>query len=62
MELQRRLFFNYNTANPANSILNDADKAVAEADFDAYKAVIKTDNSDADSRINVLWKFFDMQI
>ena len=42
-------FFNYNTANPANSILNDADKAVAEADFDAYKAVIKTDNSDADS-------------
>lgn len=41
-------FFNYNTANPANSILNDADKAVAEADFNAYKAVIKTDNSDAD--------------
>lgn len=34
-------FFKYNTDNPANGILSDADKAVDAADFDAYKAVIK---------------------
>lgn len=34
-------FFKYNTGKPANAILSDTDKAVAAADFDAYKAVIK---------------------
>ena len=38
-------FFKYNTDKPANGILNDADKAVDAADFDAYKAVIKADSA-----------------
>lgn len=37
-------FFKYNTGKPANAILSDTDKAVAAADFDAYKAVIKADS------------------
>lgn len=37
-------FFKYNTDNPANGILSNADKAVDAADFDAYKAVIKADS------------------
>ena len=42
-------FFKYNTDNPANGILSDADKAVDAADFDAYKAVIKTDSANSQS-------------
>ena len=38
-------FFKYNTGKPANAILSDTDKAVAAADFDAYKAVIKADSA-----------------
>ena len=38
-------FFKYNTDNPANGILSNADKAVDAADFDAYKAVIKADSA-----------------
>lgn len=38
-------FFKYNTDKPANAILSDTDKAVAVADFDAYKAVIKADSA-----------------
>lgn len=38
-------FFKYNTDKPANAILSDTDKAVAAADFDAYKAVIKADSA-----------------
>lgn len=38
-------FFKYNTGKPANAILSDTDKAVAVADFDAYKAVIKADSA-----------------
>ena len=38
-------FFKYNTDNPANGILSNADKAVDAADFDAYKAVIKVDSA-----------------
>ena len=38
-------FFKYNTVKPANAILSDTDKAVAAADFDAYKAVIKADSA-----------------
>ena len=42
-------FFKYNTDKPANGILSDADKAVDAADFDAYKAVIKTDSANGQS-------------
>ena len=38
-------FFKYNTGKPANAILSDTDKAVAAAEFDAYKAVIKADSA-----------------
>lgn len=38
-------FFKYNTGKPANAILSDTDKAVAAADVDAYKAVIKADSA-----------------
>lgn len=38
-------FFKYNIDKPANAILSDTDKAVAAADFDAYKAVIKADSA-----------------
>lgn len=42
-------FFKYNTDKPANAILSDTDKAVANADFAAYKAVIKTDSANGQS-------------
>ena len=42
-------FFKYNTDKPANAILSDTDKIVAEADFAAYKAVIKTDSANSQS-------------
>jgi hypothetical protein len=42
-------FFKYNTDKPANAGLNDTDKAVANADFAAYKAVIKTDSANSQS-------------
>ena len=42
-------FFKYNTDKPANAGLSDTDKAVAAADFAAYKAVIKTDNANSQS-------------
>ena len=42
-------FFKYNTGKPANAGLSDTDKAVAAADFAAYKAVIKTDNANSQS-------------
>lgn len=42
-------FFKYNTGKPANAILSDTDKAVAKADFAAYKAVIKTDSANSQS-------------
>lgn len=43
-------FFEYNTDNPANGILSDADKAVDAADFDAYKAVIKADSPNGQNK------------
>ena len=42
-------FFKYNTGKPANAILSDTDKAVAAADFEEYKAVIKTDSANGQS-------------
>ena len=42
-------FFKYNTDKPANAGLSDTDKAVAKADFAAYKAVIKTDSANSQS-------------
>ena len=42
-------FFKYNTDKPANAGLRDTDKAVANADFAAYKAVIKTDSANSQS-------------
>ena len=42
-------FFKYNTDKPANAGLSDTDKAVANADFAAYKAVIKTDSANGQS-------------
>ena len=42
-------FFKYNTGKPANAGLSDTDKAVAAADFEAYKAVIKTDSANSQS-------------
>ena len=42
-------FFKYNTDKPANAGLSDTDKAVAAADFEEYKAVIKTDSSNGQS-------------
>ena len=42
-------FFKYNTDKPANAGLSDTDKAVAAADFEAYKAVIKTDSANGQS-------------
>ena len=42
-------FFKYNTGKPANAGLSDTDKAVAAADFAAYKAVIKTDSANSQS-------------
>ena len=38
-------FFKYNTDKPANAGLSDTDKAIAAADFEEYKAVIKTDSA-----------------
>ena len=43
-------FFKYNTDNPANGILSNADKAVDAADFDAYKAVIKADSANGQNK------------
>ena len=40
-------FFKYNTDKPANAGLSDTDKAVAAADFEEYKAVIKTDSANS---------------
>lgn len=42
-------FFKYNTDKLANAGLSDTDKAVANADFAAYKAVIKTDSANSQS-------------
>lgn len=42
-------FFKYNTDKPANAGLSDTDKAVAAADFEEYKAVIKTDSVNSQS-------------
>jgi hypothetical protein len=42
-------FFKYNTDKPANDGLSDTDKAVAAADFEEYKAVIKTDSENGQS-------------
>ena len=42
-------FFKYNTDKPANAGLSDTDKAVENADFAAYKAVIKTDSANSQS-------------
>ena len=42
-------FFKYNTDKPANAGLSDTDKAVAAADFAAYKAVIKTGSANSQS-------------
>ena len=42
-------FFKYNTDKPANAGLSDTDKAVAAADFEEYKAVIKTDCANGQS-------------
>ena len=42
-------FFKYNTGKPANAGLSDTDKAVAAADFEEYKAVIKTDSANGQS-------------
>lgn len=42
-------FFKYNTDKPANAGLSDTDKAIANADFAAYKAVIKTDSANSQS-------------
>ena len=42
-------FFKYNTDKPANAGLSDTDKAVAKADFEEYKAVIKTDSANSQS-------------
>ena len=42
-------FFKYNTGKPANAGLSDTDKAVAAADFEEYKAVIKTDSANSQS-------------
>ena len=42
-------FFKYNTDKPANAGLSDTDIAVAAADFEEYKAVIKTDSANGQS-------------
>ena len=42
-------FFKYNTDKSANAGLSDTDKAVAAADFEEYKAVIKTDSANGQS-------------
>ena len=42
-------FFKYNIDKPANAGLSDTDKAVATADFEEYKAVIKTDSANSQS-------------
>ena len=42
-------FFKYNTDKPANAGLSDTDKAIAAADFEEYKAVIKTDSANSQS-------------
>ena len=42
-------FFKYNSDKPANDGLSDTDKAVAAADFEEYKAVIKTDSENSQS-------------
>ena len=42
-------FFKYNTDKPANAGLSNTDKAVAAADFEEYKAVIKTDSANSQS-------------
>ena len=42
-------FFKYNSDKPANDGLSDTDKAVAAADFEEYKAVIKTDSENGQS-------------
>lgn len=42
-------FFKYNTDKPANAGLSDTDKAIAAADFEEYKAVIKTDSANGQS-------------
>ena len=42
-------FFKYNTDKPANAGLSDTDKAVANADFEEYKAIIKTDSANSQS-------------
>lgn len=42
-------FFKYNSDKPANAGLSDTDKAVAAADFEEYKAVIKTDSANGQS-------------
>ena len=42
-------FFKYNSDKPANDGLSDTDKAVAAADFEEYKAVIKTDSANGQS-------------
>lgn len=44
-----RNFFKYNSDKPANAGLSDTDKAVAAADFEEYKAVIKTDSANGQS-------------
>ena len=44
-----QIFFKYNTDKPANAGLSDTDKAVAAADFEEYKAVIKTDSVNGQS-------------
>ena len=43
-------FFKYNTDKPANAGLSDTDKAVAAADFEEYKAVIKTDSANGQNK------------
>lgn len=42
-------FFKYNSDKPANAGLSDTDKAVAAADFEEYKDVIKTDSANGQS-------------
>lgn len=42
-------FFKYNSDKSANAGLSDTDKAVAAADFEEYKAVIKTDSANGQS-------------
>ena len=43
-------FFKYNTDKPANAGLSDTDKAIAAADFEEYKAVIKTDSANGQNK------------